>query len=124
MDKGKEFVYMVIADNKPLNALHQLKDKNLVDNSVFELLRELYFNRLQSLIDKQIQEKKKEREKLYKEFEKNKEKISIIAKQYKNLKMINLVRYEDNSKRGEFTKKILERIDDIISREESLLNEK
>ena len=96
-----------------------MKDKKLLEKSVFEQLRELYYNKLQTLIDNRLKQLKEERKKLSNELDKDSE-IRNIDEEYRNLKLINLVRYQDNSEQGEFTKHILKQIDQIIRQEESL----
>ena len=96
-----------------------MKDKKLLEKSVFEQLRELYYNKLQTLIDNRLKQLKEERKKLLNELNKDSE-IRNIDEEYRNLKLINLVRYQDNSEQGEFTKHILKQIDQIIRQEESL----
>ena len=90
----REFIYFVAVDNKPLNALHDLKKRGKMSVNVFEQQRELYYKKLKKLIDRDLKKLKGENE-----------------EEYRKLKLLNLVRYEDNSEKGVFTKPILEMID-------------
>ena len=90
----REFIYMVAVDNKPLNALHDLKKRGKMPVNVFEQQRELYYKKLKKLIDRDLKKLKGENE-----------------EEYRKLKLLNLVRYKDNSEKGVFTKPILEMID-------------
>ena len=85
---------MVAVDNKPLNALHDLKKRGKMPENVFKQQRKLYYEKLKNLIERDLKKHKG----------KNEEK-------YRKLKLINLVWYDDNSEKGVFTKPILEKID-------------
>lgn len=90
----REFIYFVAVDNKPLNALHDLKKRGKMSVNVFEQQRELYYKKLKKLIDRDLKKLKGENE-----------------EEYRKLKLLNLVRYEDNSEKGVFTQPILKMID-------------
>merc|ERR1711953_217967 len=91
----KQFIYMVAVDNKPLNALHDLKQRGKMPVNVFELTRKLYYEKLKALIDKDLKKVKGKND-----------------EEYKKLELINLVCYDDKTEKGVFTKPILEKIDD------------
>ena len=86
---------MVAVDNKPLNALHDLKQRGKMPVNVFELTRKLYYEKLKALIDKDLKKLKGKND-----------------EEYKKLELINLVCYDDKTEKGVFTKPILEKIDD------------
>ena len=88
----RQFIYMVAVDNKPLNALHELKKRGRMPDNVFKQQRQLYYEKLKKLIDKDLKKYKGKNEEEY-------------------LKLLNLVCYDDNSQRGVFTNPILEKID-------------
>ena len=90
----RQFIYMVAVDNKPLNALHDLKQRGKMPVNVFELTRKLYYEKLKALIDKDLKKVKGKND-----------------EEYKKLELINLVCYDDKTEKGVFTKPILEKID-------------
>ena len=86
---------MCVADNKPLNALHDLKQRGKMPENVFEHTKTLYYKKLQKLIDNDL-----------KKFERENE-----DEKEEKLKLLNLVWYDHNSEKGVFTKPILEKIE-------------
>ena len=104
-------MYLVVQDNKPLNALHDMKDRKLLDNSVFEQLRELYYSKLKHMIEDKVKELLKEKQRLIENEPGNTDEIERVDSSYRSLLLLNLVRYQDTSEHGEFTKHILDMID-------------
>ena len=86
---------MCAVDNKPLNALHDLKRRGKMPENVFEHTKTLYYKKLQKLIDNDIMKFERENN----------------DEESKKLKLLNLVWYDHNSEKGVFTKPILEKID-------------